>query len=249
MRLVEKKCPNCGANLEFGDNDKSCKCQYCHRSFEIERDTSIDVNDIAEQFNLSELAENAGTAAKVIGGVMLGQYIITGLIVIGVFIVFGILGYNVYKSVNDEEISTSKSKEKAYIQDINDISNMDYSFLDTTASLEISNNNQETGDYHSDLFPQREKVYLMAKKDANILIAIYKVKYSLLSDAGSYTVYVPIKYENIKNTSDFANGKILGEQVFFNEEKTLYAYGYSDLDSIYEKEIKQYEKDYKITEK
>ena len=41
---------------------------------------------------------------------------------------------------------------------------------DLTASLEISNNNQETGDYHSDLFQQRKKVYLMAKKNANILI-------------------------------------------------------------------------------
>ena len=39
MRLVEKKCPNCGANLSFGENEKSCKCEYCKREFEIERDT------------------------------------------------------------------------------------------------------------------------------------------------------------------------------------------------------------------
>ena len=47
MRLIEKKCPNCGANLEFDENDKSCKCQYCKRSFEIERDT-----DNLDKFNL-----------------------------------------------------------------------------------------------------------------------------------------------------------------------------------------------------
>ena len=29
MRLIEKKCPNCGADLEFKDNDKSCKCSHC----------------------------------------------------------------------------------------------------------------------------------------------------------------------------------------------------------------------------
>ena len=55
MKLIEKKCPNCGANLEFSETDKSCKCEYCHRAFEIERDEKINVSDIAEQFNLSEL--------------------------------------------------------------------------------------------------------------------------------------------------------------------------------------------------
>ena len=40
MNLIEKKCPNCGANLEFNENDKSCKCQYCHREFEIKRDSN-----------------------------------------------------------------------------------------------------------------------------------------------------------------------------------------------------------------
>ena len=39
MRIIEKKCPNCGAALEFNETDKSCKCNYCKRSFEIERDS------------------------------------------------------------------------------------------------------------------------------------------------------------------------------------------------------------------
>ena len=34
MKLIEKKCPNCGANLEFKDTDKSCKCSHCGSSFE-----------------------------------------------------------------------------------------------------------------------------------------------------------------------------------------------------------------------
>ena len=248
MKLIEKKCPNCGANLEFGDNDKSCKCQYCHRAFEIERDTSLNVADIAEQFNLSEFKETAGTAAKVIGGVVIGQYIMAGLLALAAFTVFGIIGYNVVKSINNES-ETSVSGKKGYIQDVKDISNMEFSFLDTTASMEISTKSDNTGDFHNDLFPQRQKVYLMAKTDANILIAIYKVKYTSLDGEKTFTVYTPIKYENIKNTSDFTNGTVLGEEVYFNEEKTQYAYGYMDLDTIYEKEVKQYEKDYKITEK
>ena len=44
MELIEKKCPNCGASLEFGDNDKSCTCNYCHRSFMIEKNTTLEKN-------------------------------------------------------------------------------------------------------------------------------------------------------------------------------------------------------------
>ena len=40
MKIIEKKCPNCGAGLEFNENDKSCRCEYCKRSFEIERENS-----------------------------------------------------------------------------------------------------------------------------------------------------------------------------------------------------------------
>ena len=47
MKLIEKKCPNCGGSLEFSETDKSCKCEYCHRAFEIERAEKLDVNDIA----------------------------------------------------------------------------------------------------------------------------------------------------------------------------------------------------------
>lgn len=38
MRLVEKKCPNCGAGLSFNDNDTSVKCEYCNKTYYIEKD-------------------------------------------------------------------------------------------------------------------------------------------------------------------------------------------------------------------
>ena len=36
MRLIEKECPNCGAELHFTKEDTTCKCEYCKREFEIE---------------------------------------------------------------------------------------------------------------------------------------------------------------------------------------------------------------------
>ena len=88
MKLIEKKCPNCGASLEFDETAKSCKCEYCHRAFEIERDNSLDVNDLAEQFNLNELKG----PLKAFSTFFLGSYIITFVIALVIFcFIFGMI--------------------------------------------------------------------------------------------------------------------------------------------------------------
>ncbi len=38
MKLIEKTCPKCGANLEFTEGEKKVKCAYCNTSFLIEED-------------------------------------------------------------------------------------------------------------------------------------------------------------------------------------------------------------------
>lgn len=38
MKLVQKKCPNCGANLEFDKDDTETTCSYCNAKFAIERE-------------------------------------------------------------------------------------------------------------------------------------------------------------------------------------------------------------------
>lgn len=47
MKLVEKKCPNCGAKLSFENTDKEVTCKYCDQSYEIEREANI--NDLFEE--------------------------------------------------------------------------------------------------------------------------------------------------------------------------------------------------------
>ena len=83
MRLVEKKCPNCGADLEFDENAKSCKCNYCKRSFEIERD----LNDV-EKFNLIyDKIQQPMNKAMTIPFIMVGAFIfiVAAIIVFSTF--------------------------------------------------------------------------------------------------------------------------------------------------------------------
>lgn len=49
MKLVEKKCPNCGASLKFNKEDTSITCNYCKAVFDIEKDPT---EEVAEEFVL-----------------------------------------------------------------------------------------------------------------------------------------------------------------------------------------------------
>ena len=41
MKIVEKKCPNCNANLEFKVGEKDVKCPSCRREYAVEYDQKI----------------------------------------------------------------------------------------------------------------------------------------------------------------------------------------------------------------
>ena len=64
MKLIEKKCPNCGAKLSFESTDKEVTCKYCDQSYEIERE--INLKDIlGDEFDPREFAlRNIKTITK-----------------------------------------------------------------------------------------------------------------------------------------------------------------------------------------
>lgn len=97
MKLIEKKCPNCGAGLEFKDNDKNCKCSHCGSSFEIERDTNK--ADLDEQFDLKPLDRSFSILAFVI-------YLFIFVVVFGLIAVILHILFNASKT-NSSKISQS----------------------------------------------------------------------------------------------------------------------------------------------
>lgn len=53
MRIIEKKCPNCGANLDFNVGERNVSCASCRRKFAIMYDHGEDINKLrAEDFDL-----------------------------------------------------------------------------------------------------------------------------------------------------------------------------------------------------
>ena len=41
MKIIEKKCPNCGANLEYKVGERDVRCKKCRRDFAVEYDENI----------------------------------------------------------------------------------------------------------------------------------------------------------------------------------------------------------------
>jgi len=50
MKLIEKKCPNCGANLKFENNSKEVTCNYCNATFIIDRENSKMHDEFSSEF-------------------------------------------------------------------------------------------------------------------------------------------------------------------------------------------------------
>jgi len=265
MRLIEKKCPNCGASLEFNDSDKSCKCQYCHRAFEIERD--LNVADLADQFNLSELKGTAGTAAKVIGGVVVGHYVIAALIGLFALGMFGVIGYNAYKHMSTvknktadnpiQDILEELEDSNTLLSDVSELSNRDFETIDFDARMEISHSAKGVNDsrhsYSLDGSATREKIYIAYKEDSNYLVVVMKGTYKdVFHQESQYTIYMPVVYQNIeKNNLSFtlANPKLDAPEYYFGNDKTSYYYGYGSLEEAYNAVVKPLEDEYKISEK
>lgn len=246
MRLIEKECPNCGAPVSFTKEDTTCKCEYCKREFEIERDT--DKKKIVDQFTLSELK----TPFKIFSYFTLGSFAVQAIVIFIIFIVIIILGYNIVNGLNDS--NSIFNRNATLVTKINDLNNDDYSTLDLNSKVLITKETAATtGSYINKNSFKREKIYIISNDKTNYLIPIYKTTYENFSNSSDmHTIYIPVVFKNVRKKSNsiafyLDNGKINAPEYHFNEYN--YSYGYSNLDTLYNELIKKYEKDYKIIEK
>ena len=243
MKLVEKKCPNCGANLEFGENDRSCKCSYCNRSFEIERDTTKE--DLSEQFDLKPVK----FTSFVIGTIIFITFLL-------VFVFIFSIGFQILKNSSNGNMSNVFSSKDELVSSVSDLSNSDISTINFYSKMHIKSNGEGTSDtshsYSLAGEAKREKLYVAYKDNSNYIIVIYRALYhDFFHQENQFSVYVPVVFENVNKDVVFSlgDGEVKAPEYYFNAEKTSYVYGYSSFEEAYNNVVKPLESDYKITEK
>lgn len=246
MRLIEKECPNCGAGLSFTKEDTTCKCEYCKREFEIERDP--EQKKLIDQFSLSELK----TPIKLFSLFTFGSFAVQAIVIFIIFIVIVILGFNIVNGLNDSNSIFNRNAD--LVKKISDLNSSDYSTLDLNSKVLIAKETATTtGSYINKASFKREKLYIISNDKTNYLIPIYKTVYENFSNnSDTHTIYIPIIFKNVRKKSNsiafyLDNGKISAPEYHFNEHN--YSYGYSNLDTLYNELIKKYEKNYRIIEK
>ena len=248
MRIIEKKCPNCGASLEFDENARSCKCEYCKRTFEIERDN----HGINVDFNLSELKG----PMKIFSSVFIIVFIISFIIIGSVIF---LIGSAIHKSVSNQRNGGEIFKS------VDQLNSEDYGALNQKAYEIIYKDGSRLDDYYLDMNVNRKKIYLAYKKgnkkekDTNIMVAVYSARYKKrLRGENIYDVLVPIVYEDLKNDNvgglqlafQLDDGYVKAPEYYFNMEHSEYALGYKDLDTIEKEIIEPLKKDgFKISKK
>ena len=248
MRFKEKKCPNCGADLEFSETDKTCKCQYCKRSFEIERDMS----DI-EKFNL--VYDKIHKPMKM-------MFIIPLAIFCIVFIFFVLLAIGSMKKqdINDtsifEEYKDLVVDKENLLTDVSELKNRDFDIIDSQASSQINRIAEGVNDanhsFSVDGDITREKLYVLSGENYNKLVIIFKATYKdFFHQENRHTIYIPVSYENIEKDviSSLGNSKVTDHIYYLSSDQSCFTYGYSSFDEAYQATIASYTEDYKITEK
>ena len=242
MNIIYSVCPNCGHTITFYENQGTCKCVECKKKF-------IVIKNSDGTYTLSQK-----------NGLSLISVIICAFLVLLVSVLAFLYKYNDYNSTDYDAKSNSKitnetkKEEVSFLMDINDLNDNYLEMIDVASKNKILSksyfNNYKIIDY-----PNRIKIYLLNKKDSNMLIPIYLSKYS--NGINNYDVYTPVIYENIK--INYTNDKLFDSMpiikdnnspnIYFNDEKTEYTVGYKNINDLYNNTIKPLEDKYFISEK
>ena len=142
MKIIEKKCPNCGADLKFNIGDRETKCNYCKTEFIIE-----DNNTDNKNFNLDNINLNQ-KFVRVFG---ITHIIATSMIILITFFIFimALTGIKKIKLKNNQIDININDVNKNVINELYSASKeevnkwMGYSF-----DYKLKGNHEEVGYYY-----------------------------------------------------------------------------------------------------
>lgn len=215
MRIVEKKCPNCGANLSFESDAKEAKCNYCSQEYIIEQDKNVsEKNETSpDDFKLEK------KAIKAFNFVRFFIFFIVILAFIGIFVF-------AYKQIKSNNIFGTQKIE---------IKNIDESTLKlihnaTLDKLKLYNTFYNIEDY------EYVGIYLYKDDFGYKLNDVYKV--ILKTKEKNIEIYETVKYRNvnIKNNKVSLNYDGMVETNMVSIDN-MYLMGFRSLEELYNKVI------------
>ncbi len=267
MKLIEKKCPGCGASLKFDENDTSVTCEYCNKTLYIQRD-EVKYNHLSDK-NLERayqfVDEYGKPLVKGVAAFSIGVFVV-------IFIVFIIVFVTVISKIFDneninsnidsyfdnykEKAENTKSEYDFKLEEIDETSLK--TFFDTAIvdleNLKVFATNGSDPDFSVSKKWSKVGAYLLVSKDtkSNILYTIITQTYKNNSTGKETVTYAAVEFKNLKYTD---NGIINHSFVGFTRAPRLelvsgnvysMVYGYNDLELLYNQLIRSKSGNYTI---
>ena len=146
MKIIEKKCPNCKANLKFNAGDHEARCESCRREYIIEYDATEELADklkeAAAKFNPDDF--NLKPAAKMFGTIFAIHSIIIAIVsvviiaFVAVGIIVGINNFNAQKERSEqmkkEHQETVEQMEEEFKKNVEEMKNEHQSYIKNPGS-------------------------------------------------------------------------------------------------------------------
>ena len=260
MRLVEKKCPNCGAGLKFNDNDTNVVCEYCNKTYYIQKDekksAKVDDAHYADAFKfVNEVGKPIFKAFAFMHFVVpvIAFVIITIVMLISIFS-FNRVGFDNRNDILDEfeeHTETFFDKSSDYVTKLSQI---DQTSLETFNDTSLS----RLGTYwdNSDNYKQEKNwepcgVYLLVSKDRddNILYDVFKKTFT--GNGKTIEIFAAVEYTDLKLSEDnIVNNNYMGfvkaPMLYLDGNEDDMFHGYENNAKLYNQLIRSQSGEYSI---
>lgn len=270
MKFVEKKCPNCGAGLKFDDNATSVVCEYCSKTYYIQRDEKKYARlDESHKANAYKFVDEVG---KPIVKAFATAHIVMSIVPIVIFLIAAVgIGATIFSLASDQmndngsiveehEKKWEEEQEKAFQEArkkiVTKLSQIDATSLKTFydhAVMELDNSDGSNSKYKISKDWEAYGAYLLVGKETNknYLYVLCKHTYKHRTNGKEITLYGAVKYDDLKLTSDgIVNNDFFSwteaPSVDLDGDKFEWAYGYDSEEKLYNTLIRSQSGSYTI---
>ncbi len=115
MKIIEKKCPNCGGNLDFKVGERDVRCESCRRKFAVEYDA--DLNGLSEK--AMDALKAADISLRPVRKIMLAM-IIGFFVIVAIAVTISIIRINVSRADFNKKVEQSQQEFEERAQEMLD---------------------------------------------------------------------------------------------------------------------------------
>lgn len=252
MKLIEKKCPNCGASLSFDKHDTDVTCEYCKKSYVIQRDEiKIENNENSKTDNI-EVHYNLVSFKKRNKAVFLFVYIVAIIFIISIissFLIFSRVLFGMFESSNVHTTTNNNEiKKDIYVTEFSQIDEKSLEIFHEESLKTL--NSRKDSNYKGITTGSWTYcgMYLLNKKNGNDNMLYDVFKRTVTTSEATFEVYGAVKYRTLKLSEDNIvlndfNGQFIAPMYMIGYG---FVYGYEDNNTLYNRELRELTGDYKV---